>query len=86
MFKIGLVADEHDDDVGIGVVAQFFEPPRHVDIGRVLCDVVDQQRADSSAVVPARSSVSMQGVMDWTVRGGAKDARGGDGAIALLAG
>lgn len=46
-----LVAHEHDDDVGLGVVFEFLQPPFHVLEGGSLRDVVHQQRTDCAAVV-----------------------------------
>ena len=52
VLEIALVADEHDDDVRVGVVAELLQPPCHVHVRRVLRDVVHEQRADSPTVVP----------------------------------
>ena len=49
--QVGLVADEHDDDVGLGVVAELLEPALDVLEGGVLGDVVDEEGADGAAVV-----------------------------------
>jgi len=38
--QVGLVADEHDDDVGVGVVAKLSKPAFDVLVGQVLRDVV----------------------------------------------
>ena len=51
MPQIALVADQHDDDVGVRMVPQLLEPPGHVLIGLVLADVVDEQSSDGAAVV-----------------------------------
>lgn len=51
MPQIALVSHQHDHDVGVGVVAQLFEPSRHILVGLVLADVVDEQGADGTAVV-----------------------------------
>lgn len=53
MPQIALVSDEHDDNVGIGVVSQFLEPSGDVDVGRVLGDVVDEKCSDRSSIVAA---------------------------------
>ena len=45
-----LVSNEHDDDVGLGVVAQLLEPPLHVLECDLLGDVVHQQRAHRTSV------------------------------------
>ena len=54
-----LVSDEHDDDVGLGVVAQLLEPPLHVLECDLLGDVVHQQRAHSSSVGQNRGETTM---------------------------
>ena len=54
MLQIALVADEHDDDVRVGVVAELLEPSRDVDVRRVLRDVVHEERTDRATVVPNR--------------------------------
>lgn len=51
MPQIALVSHQHDDDVGISMVAQLLQPPRDVLVGLVLADIVDEQGADSSPVV-----------------------------------
>ena len=54
MLQIALVADEHDDDVRVRVVAELLQPPRDVDVRGVLRDVVHEERAHRAAVVPKR--------------------------------
>lgn len=49
--QIGLVAHEHDDDVGLGVVAELLEPALDVLERGVLGDVVNEEGADGAAVV-----------------------------------
>ena len=49
--QVALVADEHDDNVRVGMVAELLEPAGDVDVGGVLCDVVDEQSPDGTAVV-----------------------------------
>jgi len=51
--QIALVSDEHDDNVGLGMVPQFFQPPLDVLEGPVFRNIVDQQGADGSPVVGA---------------------------------
>jgi hypothetical protein len=51
MPQIALVSDQHNDNVGIGMVPELLEPPGHVLVGLVLADVVDEQGADGSTVV-----------------------------------
>ena len=52
--KVGLIADDHDDGVRVGVVAQLLQPAL-VDAleRRVLRRVIDNKRADCSTVIPA---------------------------------
>lgn len=51
MSQITLVTDQHDDDVGVGMVAQLLQPPGHVLVRLVLANVVDEQRSDGAAIV-----------------------------------
>ena len=52
MAQIALVADEHDDDVVVGVIAQLLQPPFNVLVRQMLCYVVHQQCPDRPTVVP----------------------------------
>lgn len=51
MSQIGLVSDQHDDNVTVGMVSQLLEPSSDVLVCLVLADVVDEQGTDSAAVV-----------------------------------
>lgn len=51
MSQIALVSNEHDNNVGISVVAQFFEPSGDVLVGLVLADIVTKESADGATVV-----------------------------------
>lgn len=51
MPQIALVSHQHDNDVRIGVISQFFKPSCDILVGLVLADIVDQQGADGSSVV-----------------------------------
>ncbi len=51
MPQIALVTHEHNDDVGVGMVAQLLQPPCHVLVCLVLADIVDKQSADCASVV-----------------------------------
>lgn len=51
MLQVGLVADEHDDDVRVGVIAELLQPALHVHVRRLLGDVIHQERADRATVV-----------------------------------
>jgi len=49
--QIGLVSDQHDDNVTVGMVSQLLEPSSDVLVCLVLADVVNEQGTDSAAVV-----------------------------------
>lgn len=51
MPQVGLVAHQHDDDVLVGMVAQFPQPPLHVLVGQMLGNVIDEQGPHGTAVV-----------------------------------
>ncbi len=51
MAQIWLVADQHDHNVGVGVVTQLPQPPLDVLVGQVFGDIIDQQGTDSTAIV-----------------------------------
>lgn len=51
MPQVRLVANEHDDDVAIRMVAQFLQPPRDILVRLMLADVIYEQRANSATVV-----------------------------------
>jgi len=51
MPQIALVTDQHDNNVGVGMVAQLLQPSCYVLICLVLADVVDKQRSYSATVV-----------------------------------
>lgn len=52
--QIGLVANKQGDDVWARVFAQLFDPSLDADESRRLRDIIHQQCADSSAVIPAK--------------------------------
>jgi len=51
--QVALVADEHDDNVAVGVITQLSQPSFHVLVRQMLSDIVDKQRTDGTAVVSA---------------------------------
>ena len=51
MSQIALVSDQHDDDVGIGVIPQLLQPPVDILVGLVLANVVDKEGPDGTTVV-----------------------------------
>ncbi len=56
MSQIALVADKHDDNVGVGVVAQLLQPSRDILVCLVLADVVNEEGPNSAAVVGGGNS------------------------------
>jgi hypothetical protein len=51
MSQITLVSHKHDDNVGIGMISEFFQPAGHVVVGLMLADIVDEERTDCSTVI-----------------------------------
>lgn len=49
--QIGLVSNQHDDNVTVGMVSQLFEPSGDVLVCLVLADVVNEQGTNGAAVV-----------------------------------
>jgi hypothetical protein len=60
VLQITLVSDEHNDNVGVGVVPQFFEPSCDVDVSRVLADIVYKECSDGSAVIATGESLATE--------------------------
>lgn len=52
MLEITLISYEHDDNVRVCMVAQFFEPSCDVYVGSVFGNIVDKESADCAAIVP----------------------------------
>lgn len=52
--KIAFVAHQHDDNVAVCVVLQLFQPALGIFVRQVFRDVVHQESADGSTVVPVR--------------------------------
>ena len=50
--QVRLVTDEHDDDVGVGMVTKFPEPALDVFICQVFSNVVDKKSTDGAAIIP----------------------------------
>ena len=99
MTKIALVSDEHDDDVGISVVAELRQPSLDVLERVLLGDVIHKQSSNSSSVVSAGDgSVSLLAssvpdlrlnhlAVDRDTTGGKLDTDGGLGfEVELIAG
>ncbi len=55
MAEVALVANEHNDNVRVGVVPELLEPALNVFVRHMLRNVVHQQRANRAAVVPTGS-------------------------------
>ena len=53
MLQVALVANEHNNNVRICMVAEFLEPAGNVGVCRVLGNVVDEESAYRTAVVAA---------------------------------
>ena len=51
VLQIAFVTDEHDNDIRIGVISELLQPPRHVDVGSMFRDVIDEECSDRSAIV-----------------------------------
>ena len=51
MPQIALVAHKHDYDVRVRMISQLLQPSRHILVGLVLGDIVDEQSTNSATVV-----------------------------------
>ena len=51
MSQITLVSDQHDDNVGIGVIPQLLQPPVDILVGLVFADIVDEKGTNGTTVV-----------------------------------
>lgn len=51
MSQIALVSNQHDDDIGVGVVSELLKPSCDVLVGLVLADVVYKKGTDGATVV-----------------------------------
>ncbi len=81
MLQIALVPNQHDYDVRVGVVSEFLQPPRYVDVSSMLGDIVDKQGSHSSAVV----TVNVVKINKTRPRIGENwDIRGSDGSVPFL--
>src|ERR1700677_2644545 len=69
VLQIALVADKHDNDVRVCVVAQLLQPARNVYVRPVFCDVVNEQCADCATVIPASTQVRIPAENDDRRRG-----------------
>ncbi|KAI6776987.1 hypothetical protein HG530_000932 [Fusarium avenaceum] len=49
--QIALVSNQHDNNVGIGMIPQLLEPSCDVLVGLVLADIVYEEGADSASIV-----------------------------------
>lgn len=55
MSQIALVSDQHDDDVGIGMIPQLLQPPVDILVGLMFADVVHEESTDRTTVVSRRN-------------------------------
>jgi len=53
MLQVALVADEHNDNVRIGMVTEFLEPAGNIGVRRVLGNIIDEESAYRTAIVAA---------------------------------
>ena len=53
MLQVALVSDQHDDDIGVSMVSQLFQPSSHVNICRMFGDIIYEQRSDRPTIVAA---------------------------------
>jgi hypothetical protein len=51
MSQITLVSNKHNDDIGISMIAELFQPSRYIIIGLVLADIVYKESTDRSTVI-----------------------------------
>jgi hypothetical protein len=51
VLEIALVPYQHDNNVGVGMIPQFFQPSVDILVGRVLCNVIDKKSAYSSSII-----------------------------------
>ncbi|KUI58748.1 hypothetical protein VP1G_11036 [Cytospora mali] len=65
--QVGLVADEDDDDVGLGDLAQVVEPVGHVEEGRLPAEVEDEEGARGAPEVGPRDGLSESFMCFWGV-------------------
>lgn len=49
--QIALVTDKHNNDIGVGMVAEFLKPPGDILVGLMLANVVDEKGTNGAAVV-----------------------------------
>ncbi len=54
--EIGLVADQHDDDISVGMVTKLAKPAFDILVSQMLGNVVDQESSNSTTVVPKMTS------------------------------
>eukprot|EP00958_Prasinococcus_capsulatus_P004570 scaffold421_cov382-Prasinococcus_capsulatus_cf.AAC.3 len=55
MSKITLVADQHDNNLSVGMITQLLEPALHVVEGHVLSDIINQESSYGAPVVSTRN-------------------------------
>lgn len=51
MPQIALVSDQHNNNVGVGMVTQFLQPPCDILVCLVLADVINKQRSHRATIV-----------------------------------
>lgn len=51
MPQIALVADQHNDNIGISMISELLQPSSNVFISLVFADIVDKQRTNGTAII-----------------------------------
>ena len=51
MLEVTLIPHKHDDNIGVGMVTKFFQPSCDIIISLVFADIVDEQGANSAAII-----------------------------------
>ena len=70
MPQVRLVADEHDDDVGVCVVTELPQPPLNILVGQMFSDIVDKKGTNCPAVVSEsrrlrQSTLPIVSIVSW---------------------
>lgn len=63
MAKITFVTHKHYDNVTISMITKFLQPPFHIFVCQVLCNIIDQKGTYSSPVIPVRLYNEMKKIL-----------------------
>jgi len=66
VLQVVLVADKHDDNVGIGMVMQLSQPTLDILKRQVLGNIIHHESADSTTVVTATSAANITNSMHYS--------------------